>query len=49
MGILFAWKRGKELEEDPEFLERMKDPEFVKNIQGPKQLVKKIITVKGYY
>lgn len=33
-GILFVWKRGKELDEDPEFLERMKDPAFVKNLEG---------------
>jgi anaerobic C4-dicarboxylate transporter DcuA len=34
VGILFVWKRGKELSEDPEFLERMKDPIFVKNLEG---------------
>lgn len=34
VGILFVLKRGKELSEDPEFLERMKDPAFVKNLQG---------------
>jgi len=28
VGILFVWKRGKELDADPEFLERMKDPAF---------------------
>src|SRR6478735_5100253 len=33
-GILFVWKRGKELSEDPEFLERMKDPTFAKNLEG---------------
>ncbi|MDX5340162.1 MAG: anaerobic C4-dicarboxylate transporter [Cyclobacteriaceae bacterium] len=33
-GILFVWKRGKELSEDPEFLEKMKDPAFVKNLEG---------------
>jgi anaerobic C4-dicarboxylate transporter DcuA len=32
VGILFVYKRGKELEVDPEFLERMKDPAFVKNL-----------------
>jgi len=37
VGILFVWKRGKELDEDPEFLERMKDPEFVKNLEGSKE------------
>ena len=34
VGILFVWNRGKELKEDPEFLERMKDPAFVKNLEG---------------
>ena len=32
VGILFVWKRGKELKEDPEFLERMKDPAFANNL-----------------
>ncbi len=32
VGILFVYKRGKELGVDPEFLERMKDPVFVKNL-----------------
>jgi anaerobic C4-dicarboxylate transporter DcuA len=32
VGILFVLKRGKELDEDPEFLERMKNPEFAKSI-----------------
>src|SRR6478609_4349664 len=35
-GILFVLKRGKELDKDPEFLERMKDPAFAKNIEGIK-------------
>src|SRR5436190_17155013 len=34
VGILFVWKRGKELNEDPEFIERMKDPIFAKNLEG---------------
>lgn len=34
VGILFVWKRGKELDKDPEYLERLKDPEFVKNLEG---------------
>src|SRR6185295_10960391 len=34
VGILFVLKRGKELSEDPEFLERMKDPTFAKNLEG---------------
>lgn len=37
VGILFVWKRGKELSEDPEFQERMKDPAFVKNLEGKEQ------------
>jgi anaerobic C4-dicarboxylate transporter DcuA len=32
-GVLVVWKKGKELYEDPEFLEKMKDPEFAKTIQ----------------
>jgi len=34
VGILFVWKKGKELDEDPEFQERMKDPTFVTNLEG---------------
>ena len=34
IGILFVWKRGKELKDDPEFQERMKDPAFAKNLEG---------------
>ena len=34
VGILFVLKRGKELDEDPEFLEKMKDPAFAKSIEG---------------
>jgi anaerobic C4-dicarboxylate transporter DcuA len=34
VGILFVWKRGKELDEDPDFLERMKDPTFAANLEG---------------
>lgn len=33
VGVLFVLKRGKELEADPEFLERMKDPAFAKSMQ----------------
>jgi anaerobic C4-dicarboxylate transporter DcuA len=32
VGVLFVLKRGKELSNDPEFLERMKDPAFAKNL-----------------
>jgi anaerobic C4-dicarboxylate transporter DcuA len=34
VGVLFVWKRGKELSEDPEFLERMKDPAFAAQLEG---------------
>ena len=37
VGILFVLKRGKELNEDPEFLEKMKDPVFAKNVDGEQQ------------
>jgi anaerobic C4-dicarboxylate transporter DcuA len=33
-GIAFVYKRGKELDVDPEFLERMKDPAFAKNLES---------------
>jgi anaerobic C4-dicarboxylate transporter DcuA len=33
VGILFVLKRGKELSEDPEFIEKMKDPTFAKNLE----------------
>ena len=36
VGVLFVLKRGKELADDPEFLERMKDPTFAKNLEGTK-------------
>ena len=39
VGILFVWKRGKELDKDPEFLERMKDPAFAKNLEDSKDTV----------
>jgi anaerobic C4-dicarboxylate transporter DcuA len=37
VGILFVYKRGKELDKDPEFLERMKDPVFAKNLDSEVQ------------
>jgi anaerobic C4-dicarboxylate transporter DcuA len=37
VGILFVMKRGKELDKDPEFLEKMKDPAFAKSIEGDQQ------------
>jgi anaerobic C4-dicarboxylate transporter DcuA len=36
VGILFVLKRGKELNHDPEFLEKLKDPAFVANLEGIK-------------
>ncbi len=36
-GILFVMKKGKELKDDPEFLERMKDPAFAKNMEAALQ------------
>jgi anaerobic C4-dicarboxylate transporter DcuA len=38
-GIAFVYKRGKELDKDPEFLERMKDPAFARNLEGESQEV----------
>jgi len=43
VGILFVWKRGKELSEDPEFLERMKDPAFAKNLEGEETKAEKTL------
>lgn len=43
IGILFVWKRGKELSEDPEFLERMKDPTFAKNLEGEETKAEKTL------
>jgi len=37
VGILFVLKRGKELDADPEFLEKMKDPVFAQSINGSEQ------------
>ena len=37
VGIIFVYKRGKELDKDPEFLERMKDPAFAKNLESENQ------------
>ncbi|EMS32635.1 anaerobic C4-dicarboxylate membrane transporter [Mariniradius saccharolyticus AK6] len=34
VGILFVWRRGKELSDDPEFQERIKDPVFATNLEG---------------
>lgn len=37
VGILFVLKRGKELDKDPEFLEKMKDPAFAKSMTAEKE------------
>jgi anaerobic C4-dicarboxylate transporter DcuA len=37
VGIMFVLKRGRELDKDPEFLERMKDPVFAKNLESEQQ------------
>lgn len=37
VGIIFVLKRGKELDVDPEFIEKMKDPVFAKSIDGEQQ------------
>jgi anaerobic C4-dicarboxylate transporter DcuA len=42
VGILFVLKRGKELDKDPEFLEKMKDPEFARRIENGQQDNKEI-------
>jgi anaerobic C4-dicarboxylate transporter DcuA len=34
VGVLFVYKRGKELSEDKEFLEKMKDPAFARNVDS---------------
>jgi anaerobic C4-dicarboxylate transporter DcuA len=34
LGALSVWKMGKDLDKDPEFLEKMKDPEFAKSIEA---------------
>lgn len=36
-GILFVLKKGKELDKDPEFLEKMKDPAFAKSMSVEKE------------
>jgi len=37
VGIAFVYKRGKELNEDPEFIAKMKDPVFAKNLDNETQ------------
>jgi anaerobic C4-dicarboxylate transporter DcuA len=44
-GAFSVWKKGKELDQDPEFLEKMKDPVFAKSIEAdssgsPKEIKK---------
>jgi anaerobic C4-dicarboxylate transporter DcuA len=43
IGVLFVMKRGKELSEDPEFLEKMKDPAFAKNIENTSEVAETAI------
>lgn len=33
-GVLSVWRKGKELNDDPEFLEKMKDPVFAKSLEA---------------
>jgi len=40
VGILFVLKKGKELSDDPEFLERMKNPEFARKLEGDQREAK---------
>jgi len=37
IGILSVWKKGKELDQDPVFLEKMKDPEFARSLSEEKK------------
>lgn len=37
VGIIFVLKKGKELSDDPEFLEKMKDPVFAANLDNSSQ------------
>jgi len=39
VGIIFVYKRGKELDADPVFLEKMKDPAFARNLESESQEV----------
>jgi anaerobic C4-dicarboxylate transporter DcuA len=43
VGILFVYKRGKELSNDQEFLEKMKDPAFAKFVDGEPQETKTVL------
>ena len=47
VGILFVYKRGKELSVDPEFLERMKDPAFAKNLDPAENQEANIVLKPG--
>ena len=47
IGILFVYKRGKELDKDPEFLERMKNPEFAKKLVSNDQNTAEITLKPG--
>jgi anaerobic C4-dicarboxylate transporter DcuA len=41
-GALVVWKRGKELYEDPQFLEKLKDPDFARRLTATTEGVKQI-------
>src|SRR5512133_297895 len=51
IGVLAAaawsFNRGKELDQDPEFLERMKDPDFAKGLEGDVTTLDKVIPFKA--
>ncbi|WP_419869014.1 anaerobic C4-dicarboxylate transporter family protein [Chryseobacterium sp. CT-SW4] len=42
VGVAAVWKKGKELYDDPEFLEKLKDPEFAKALNTNSETVKEI-------
>ncbi|KIC61295.1 anaerobic C4-dicarboxylate transporter family protein [Chryseobacterium taiwanense] len=41
-GVAVVWKKGKELYDDPEFLEKLKDPQFAASLQKSTETVKEI-------
>lgn len=41
-GVAVVWKKGKELYDDPEFLEKLKDPQFAESLQKSSETVKDI-------
>ena len=46
-GAISVWKMGKDLDKDPEFLEKMKDPAFAKSIEGDQKNEEKVIPKKA--